>query len=480
MDEWIDRIDAELSRLRDTEASIRYAMDVQGHLDAQALSQCSARRREILWAAAKDAKAHMANCTGKSRRKYALLLNAAHLSLLDDEPEVSRIRNDLESQLYDFLPTIDGTAVTYSQRAALLTTSDDPLKRRIAHESIKPFLESIEPHCRRFLKAANKAAVQLGMENYATAKMSYQELDMTAFRRLSDQVRRAWAPRWRRLLARRQQHSPVPVEAWDIRHFLHRELEAMDGAVQFKDDVVAVVADTLAMAGLDFATLPITISLRPVPHTGAVHALKVGADIQVVLREGTTFSRLGAWSTLFHEIGHALYYCFAPKNTSLLLDDRIAREGLAEVWARLIETPEWLRHFAGCASEKGQRLLELQRDSSVLMALECLRDTLFEIELFANPDASFERTWRQATEDVFGIADSTGVYSEHIGMYPLDMKDYVYARVIADAVVAELRSTVGDDLLSPATLQRVVDRYYGKWNLEPWHVRLPCCLEADE
>jgi hypothetical protein len=101
-----------------------------------------------------------------------------------------------------------------------------------------------------------------------------------------------------------------------------------------------------------------------------------------------------------------------------------------------------------------------------------LRETRFELELYKDPNVDFHDVWNTVTKDTLGLDDDTGVYSEFVFLYPMDIKDYVYARLIADALVAELRRLFRQHLLSEDAMAHIVENYYGDWNLVPWHTRL--------
>ena len=144
-------------------------------------------------------------------------------------------------------------------------------------------------------------------------------------------------------------------------------------------------------------------------------------------------------STLFHELGHALYYAFAPPESALVLDGRIGREMLAELWACLMETPEWLESFASFPKEEADTFLDTLKKRAICNSLSCLRETLFEIELYQDPDADFRQVWRRITNECLGFEDQTPMYSEFVFLYPMDVKDYVYTRWIAENLCAKLK-----------------------------------------
>lgn len=476
MQEWINQIDRRLSKLRDEEAKIYYQADAGGELDMDALTNCAERRRRLLQSPNMETMIQRQREVADSpadKRICDLLLAQWRLTQLDDEPSVSRLRSEIERTLYEFQPQIDGENISFSVMGGILKTSNDATKRKAAHLSMKPFLEKVAPQCRDFLRAANQAARNLGMSNYVEAKLASQDLDVPSFQRICEHLRNQWLLVWRSFVAEEESRHSITLQPWDVLFLLGQRIREAEQGIVFPKDVERTITETFSLFGLDLSSLPIRLEFRPIPHIGAVHTLKVGSDIRVVMREGTSFTGFDGWNTLFHEIGHAIYYCYAPRDSALLLDNRIGRESLAELFACLIETPEWFTKFVDCSLEQAQKLLQVRRQASIIKTFGYLRETLFEIELFLDPEKDFETTWERVTGEILGVSDTSGVYSDFLGTYPMDIKDYVYARWLADNMTTKLRDESDEKLLSPNTMNQIIQRYYGQWNLEPWHVRFP-------
>jgi hypothetical protein len=461
-------IDRRLSAFRDREAVLRYEADVSGDLNAAALDDVAQERRELLLSEEPHSRAiglRQETDDPETRRKSDLLIQQITLAQIDDEPELFRIRNELEQEFYAYRPRVQDNEMSYSTRADILATSPEAHVRRAAYESMRPYLEATEPRSRKILKLANTAARKAGFPTYVDAKLSCQDLDLQAFVSMLQHAERSWRPIWHTFLASGKQFSLSDVQMPDI-WYLFRQHAASIAQDGIPTDVNKAVAQTLALFGLDLAHLPIQIEHRNIPHCGAVHTLKVREDIRIVVRDRQVNSML------FHELGHALYYTYAPTDTVLLLDGRIGREGLAELWACLMETPEWLARFSTFSPANAEAFLSARKARGICNALTYLRETLFELELYKDPDVDFLNVWKAVTKECLGLEDNTGVYSEFVFLYPMDIKDYVYARLIADALTADLRRVFGRNLLSADAMAHIVKNYYGDWNLVPWHRRL--------
>ncbi|MCX5758533.1 MAG: hypothetical protein NTU83_08520 [Candidatus Hydrogenedentes bacterium] len=462
MVDWLESIDRKLSALREREAVLRYETDVSGALNAAGLDDVAQERRELLLSEEAHSRAirlRRETDDPETRRTSDLLIQQITLAQIDDEPELFRTRNELEQEFYAYHSHVENKEISRS------VYSPEAHVRRAAHERMRPYLEATEPQSRRLLKLANAAARNAGFPTYVDAKLSCQDIDLQAFVGMLQHAGQSWRPIWHAFLASGKQFFLSDVQVPDICYLFrqHTASIAQDG---MPSNVNETVAQTLALFGLDLAHLPIRIEHGNIPHCGAVHTLKVREDIRIVVRDRQVNSML------FHELGHALYYTYAPTDTVLLLDGRIGREGLAELWACLMETPEWLTRFSTFSPANAEAFLSARKARGIYDAHTYLRETLFELELYKDPDVDFVNVWKAVTKECLGLEDDTGVYSEFVFLYPMDIKDYVYARLIADALTADLRRVFGPNLLSANAMAHIVKNYYGDWNLAPWHGRL--------
>ena len=469
--DWLEAVDEKLSILREREALLRYDADVSGKLDTNALDDIAKERSAILLS--NDLHLKVFRMRGETEdpevfRQCELLDQQILLAKIDEAPDLFKLRNELEQEFYDFRPRIEGKEVPYSERAGILTTSSDKDLRRTAHECLKPYLEATEAKSRKIIKLANAAARSAGFPTYVDAKLNCQDLDRQTFLKTFHRVGECWRPTWNTFLERGREFVLNDIQESDLYFLLWKQSSGIDQD-GMPTAIHKTVADTLSLFGLDLEQLPIQIEYRSIPHSGAVHTLKVGNDIRIVMREEGV-QRVK--SVLFHELGHALYYAYAPTDSVLLLDGRIGREALAELWACLIETPEWLERFSTFSPSDTAAFLIAQNERAVCNGLTCLRESLFELALYQDPDADFLSVWRTVTKECLGFDDRTTIYSEFVFLYPMDIKDYVYTRWIAETLSSNLRKRFGPGLYSPETMNYIVQNYYGDWNLSPWHKRL--------
>jgi len=473
---WIDEVDRRLSELRDQEAVIYYKADLTGKLDAAGLEAIADERRSLIGSTKLLSKADSLRERAReaiTRRKCELLRRQIRMSRIDDDPALLKLRGELEQAQYDFKPEVGGKEVTYSEMVAMLTGSEDTDLRRAAHESMRGYLEATRPCAREVIRRSNFLARGEGFATYAHAKLEYQELTMPALLGTLAAMQDAAEDQWKSLLgACGRELGLAEVPAHDLPYAVRR-LTDVAGEGFLPRGLQETIRQTVGLFGMDMAALPIRIEfLDDLPHLGAVHALKVGGDIRVLMRKSKeTFSQ---YSTVFHELGHAIYYSQVPRDSSLLLDNRIGREGLAELWAGLVETPEWLERFSSLSGAEISGFLHKRKLSRCYRSMFWfIRETLFELAIYEDPDVEFGALWEEVTRLCLGMEDTSGVYSEFVFLYPLDMKDYAYAELVKHSILKALAGRFPTGIHSLDAMEFMLENYYRGGNLRPWHARFP-------
>jgi len=447
--DWLDEIDRELSRLREAEARLYYDADCGAALDAKALSEIARQRHAILTdpSLTREADALARDDAPATRRKAQLLTLNALAARLDDDETLAALRLELDR--------------TQRSMGREMRTTD----------GLRRYLGATEKCARESIRIANAIARREGFEGYPSAKLACQELSPGGLMRTLADAHVAFASECRSAIAGIDAGAMTEGQ-------LDRAVTAAqtpDGDGFPTDGKVAAVRTTLALAGFDFDRLPIKTEERELPYPGAVHTLKIGADMRIVIdgnKGGFT-----SYALLFHEVGHAVYYAYCPDST-LLLDNRIGREGLAEMWARLVETQEWLRTIARLNEGAICELLDRQRRFHGYMMMTFVRDALFELAVYREPDADFAAIWRRVTADCLGVDDTTGTYTQFIFLYPMDIKDYVYAHLIGESVLADLAGRFEGSVLRDGVVEFLGERYYRQGNAAPWHERIPAFSRA--
>ena len=441
--EWIEALDQQLSLLRDEEAEVYYRADIEGALASDRLHAISSRRRELLTDEAEAEAQYLGRASDDPavKRKAELLLLLIGSVRIEEEPELLSLRHELEqAELH----------------------CKDMLR---SSEGMRQFQGRIAACAKARVSLANQVSRRLGFRDFVHARCRYQEVNVSC---LEHTIR--WTiNRFRKpVLALLRDVDVGRLSPLDLDR--HAESLCRHPDQAFCGERLPQLADQcLEALGIPQPRGLIELEWADTPNAGAVHALKIGQDVRIVMRRGGGgFSRC---VLLFHELGHALYYAHVP-DSALLLDTRIGREGLAEALSGLVVDSGWLLGQGDMAPLGAKIALAKHRALEAYRLLSFARETLFEVAMYRE-DASVEEAWRGATRACFGVDDTCGIYPFWVFTHPLDMKDYLFAQVIRESVLADLYRRFGQDLFQRTVGPYLVDRYYRTGNLKPWYERFP-------
>jgi hypothetical protein len=146
--------------------------------------------------------------------------------------------------------------------------------------------------------------------------------------------------------------------------------------------------------------------------------------------------------------------------------------------AGLVVDGDWLLARGNLSSSDAETTRRKHEAWEAYQLLSLARETLFDIALYRG-DGNFQEAWNSATRECFGVDDTSGVYPYWVFIYPLDMKDYLFARAIRESVLADLHDRFGPNIHNPAAGSYLLDQYYRTANAFPWHERFPLANVKD-
>src|SRR4029079_14120545 len=121
-----------------------------------------------------------------------------------------------------------------------------------------------------------------------------------------------------------------------------------------------------AAFGIDLDQPNFTPNIRDFAFSGQTIAVKIPSDVRLVLSKapGSRF-----FATLLHELGHAYAATSTRAENPLYagyewvpgLSDPALAEGIAEVFARLLDEPRILRDFVGLSDVEAGEFVESRR-----------------------------------------------------------------------------------------------------------------------
>jgi hypothetical protein len=182
-------------------------------------------------------------------------------------------------------------------------------------------------------------------------------------------------------------------------------------------------------------------------------------DVRMVLNPlpGVRFQGL-----VLHELGHAYAMTRTREEHPLykgyewvpgLMDPGFA-EGIAEVFARLLDEPRVLTEHLGLAPDEAERLIHARRMEDVLSIRRALFNIAFERAALEQPDADLDQISLQIERRFSGFympPDTEPVWatSAFFATYPVYRQSYTLASLCAVQVREALKKRFGEGWISP-------------------------------
>lgn len=353
-------------------------------------------------------------------------------------------------------------------RHALAHAADRSVRRQ-ALEKLARASTATEDTCRDLLLVYNERAQRQGYADYVVAKLTYEGLAEEELHRLFARTHDRLWPRWERALADIAAALDGAVEAHDLL-FMLRECCGQSLESFVRGGGRRFLRGILECMGTCLDELPISIEGSDIPSAGACYRVRPGEDVRILLNR-----RLSGFQEhlyLLHEFGHAVYYCFCPVDSELLIDNHLSREIMADLWPQFLKERDLLTQAAGIPSELIDATIQAQRDRETLSLFLLMRDSMFTLEALRQPNASFAELWRDVSRRWLGVDDTSGAFELFDLLHPLDTKSYVFAQVLSEQVFASLHPGKHSSWPSPETMHHLVERFYRPGNTVDWRHKL--------
>jgi len=366
------------------------------------------------------------------------------------EPTLSKEIVDLDGKIQQtystFRGTIDGEAVTMSDIYTILTTEKDCRKRELAWRASKQVGNAIAGDLIQLVRLRNKAARELGFDNYhtfsiITSEQNPQELDRI-FEQLYELTNGPFArlkAELDRVLADAYGIKPADLMPWHYHDpFFQRTPLVYDldlDQYYQSQDVRKLAHRFYAGVGLPVDDILARSDLydRPgkYPHAFS-HDIDRRGDVRILCNLQNTERWM---ETILHELGHAIYSKYHDQKEPWLLREpahSFTTEGIAVLFGRLSRNAAWMHEMlqwtltaesAEAAEEKSKlktsafsahsavktltqvQYKEIEKVSwkytqfgQILFARWAMVMYYFEKQLYANPDQDLNKLWWNLVE----------------------------------------------------------------------------------
>ena len=474
---WLEELESRLRQNEEERSFIYYQGLKHGNLNSGQLEAKATEWREMLldpdlWDRVEgELKSETHPVT---RRKLELLRKWIIMTRINYSKELFELRHSIEEKVNTFRPIFKGKELSYAELREILRKDPDRNNRREAHMAVKPLLESIRGEAAESIKLANELSRKEGFTTYADLVLHMEGLTENELLNLFAKLKHYTNPAWQQLIELTRNNVTTDIQPYDLTYMVYKLTHPPDHRFP-RDKLLDSLKRTLTVFGLDPDTLPVKIEFCDIPYGGVCVVLKHHQDIRLLMnpREGYTY-----YGILFHEFGHALHSLYAP-DSILLRDEGPFSEGMADVWAGLLEERSWLGKFTEMTPSEVDQFLTTRPIDRAYAFRPTIRHFVFELQLYKNPDAKFEDIWAAVSEQYLNFKDDTGIWPYFSFTYPLYIKNYVLSRLIKEVTYKFMHDKYGEIVGNPNVVRFLIENYYQLGNLVHWRDKIKFSTNSD-
>jgi len=422
---------------------------------------------------------------------YGYLQNQIDPALMQQTVELDA---KIQETYNNYRGTIAGRKVTISDVYTIMTTEPNVATREAAWRASREVGNVIIGDFLDLARLRNRAARQLGFDNYHTMAIVTGEQNVADLDRIFDDLDRLTREPFTKLkqeldeiLAKGYGISPEELMPWHYHDpFFQRTplVYELDLDQYYKGRDIAKLARTYyASVGLPVDDILARSDLYDregkYPHAYG-HDVDRCGDVRVLANLQDTERWM---ETLLHELGHAIYSKYHDRREPWLLREpahSFATEAIAMFFGRLSRNAYWMRAMLGLSDEEtakieavSDRYLRFQQVLFVRWALVMYR---FEKALYANPDQDLNTLWWDLVERYQfvhrppGPADAGWASKLHFTVAPCYYHNYMLGELLAsqlhETIVHKVLKLESDEGLSYVGDERV-GRYLREYVFGP-------------
>jgi peptidyl-dipeptidase A len=387
--------------------------------------------------------------------------------------EIVRLSTDLEERFATFRAELDGDRLSQNDIEHALAHSTDPARRRAVWESSKSIGPAIAADVRRLVHLRNRAARDLGFDDYYRMSLSLAEQSPTEVEALFDDLEKHTREPYRnvkedldRELAAGFAIEPDALRPWHYSDPFLQEVP-LPTALRLDDlleerDLLRIASSYFEGIGLDVAGILDRSDVHEREGKNQ-HAFCIDIDREGDVRALLNLSPTLRWmSTALHELGHGVYDLGIRRDLPYPVrcpSHTFVTEGVAMFFGRLPYTSAWLERMGLTGSRDSGELRRGLRSHQVRRQLVfsrwCQVVVRFERALYADPDGPLQDRWWELVERYQGVRrpeDRSGedwATKIHIVSAPVYYHNYAIGEMFASqlhrAVLEHLGDPKGDE-----------------------------------
>jgi peptidyl-dipeptidase A len=358
-----------------------------------------------------------------------------------------------------FRGTIDGKEYTDNDILTILKTEKIQEKRKKAWEAGKQVGQKVAPMVIELAKLRNRAARQLGYDNFYVMSLALGEQDEKQIIAIFDELKTLTEASYRSLkgdidgvLAKRYGIKIDQVRPWHYENPFFQEAprtSSIDFDKYFAGKKVEVLGKKF-YSGINLPADDVMVKSDLYPRKGKYqHAFctdidRLG-DVRMMLNIIDNYSWMG---TMMHELGHAVYSKNVNRQLPFLLRSEahtFVTEAIAMLMGRQVSNADWLQQMVGVPEQEKESLRrEVSEDLLRSQLIFCRWTQVmmrFERALYQNPDQNLNTLWWDLVEEYQLVKRPEGrnepdwAAKIHIAQYPAYYHNYMLGELTASQIL---------------------------------------------
>ncbi|MHC4399184.1 MAG: M2 family metallopeptidase [Planctomycetota bacterium] len=382
------------------------------------------------------------------------------------------LSTEIEKKLSTFRAEIDAKKLSNNDLLEMLRKEDDSKRRKEIWEALKQVGGVVGPSIVELAKLRNRAAGELGFDDYWQMSIALQEHDPKQLLAVFDELERLTRDPFTRMkavmdreLAERFGIEPEAVMPWhyDNPFFQAAPPSAAVDLDEFyqkkpKEEIVEIARLFFADIGLPIDEVIRRSDLYEREGKDQ-HAFCTSIDRADDVRTLCNVRPTAEWmDTMLHEQGHAVYDLGIDRSLPYNLRSpahAFTTEGVAMLFGALAKTPSWMVAYAGADEERVDELAEAilgqRRREQLIFARWTMVMLHFEKALYEDPERNLSTLWWDYKERFQGLTRPENRHAPdwaakpHFTIAPIYYHNYMLGELFAAQLRHVLAEVSGHD-----------------------------------
>jgi hypothetical protein len=391
------------------------------------------------------------------RRRQELFLEEAAVTQISSDPELSKLVEEMKRDEAAMRYSIAGKPTPRSDLNNLLGHEPDRELRRQAWLEQGQLTDKIGERIRRAVKMRLALAPKYSDQPFVDLMLKHKGIrSRQQLMNWFEEIQRQTEPEYQALLGRIKKELKVEsVEPWDLDYYFSTLTGDFEKKKFVPEQAWGQVKRTAQILGLDFDKLPVDAKIAEITFGGGTYPIRYGKNVKILVNK---YKGLRFVDTLFHEAGHALHYSynFEPEATggsqpSFILENSMAEpfdEGLGQVMSLMIYRPQFASAIFGLTPQETSTVNEFYRLKSLYDMRSTIADSMFEFELYQNPDQEPAALYDSVSSKFLGVpmhGGHTWAFDPFYASGPIYLPSYVVAEMVGRQVHHALNRRFGEN-----------------------------------